>query len=1016
MKRSLSILPAVLLLCAVSGYASQSREPYASQFHVKHQPKSTPPPSATKTGERPNPAAMNHAPGAPANRKAQGRKAVRYSNTQSAASPTSLGFVSAKQIPTGGYVDDSPAYMGDFNGDGKMDVLSNVETNTTDAIAVVLSNGNGTFQPPVLTPTNAFYPIIVGDLNGDGKDDAIQVYPGSNSTATVWLSNGDGTFKQGNTYSVSPNELEGGLLTDVNGDGKLDIMAIDSASPALVRTLLGNGDGTFQPATSITLSTAAPIDLVFGDFNGDGKVDFAGIDTNDQVNVYLQEGGNFVMKGAPLTNPDSTYDVCGVAAGDLMGNGKPELVTVNCNGADEDTVTVYVNNGDGTFATGVYYGAISTPGSSPANGYAYSATVADVNGDGKADILVSNPYGGDVSVLLSNGDGTVKTPNVAYATGGYPYSPVLVADFNGDGLPDILAADDYYNYAYLQGYGDGTFRAALDYYGPVNESWIYNYSIATADFNGDGIPDFVVAADEQAGITIFLSRGDGSLKPGVTYGTSTTMLNVAVADFNQDGKPDIVAVDYDADTLQIFTGKGDGTFTVGSTYSTGGDYPWQVVTGDFNHDGYPDVAVANYYSYTVGVLLNDGAGNLGTAATYTSDWYGAGLAAGDVNGDGYTDLLTTLGYDDYNYVAVLLANSDNSGTFQAPSYVYLQNGSSYYYGVKYITLADFNGDGKLDFAASVDYDGIDGLAVVLGNGDGTFGTPTLYSTTNQDFTVVGYGPDTQYVQSADLNGDGIVDLVYANEEYGTVGVLLGNGDGTFGLPTEYPSGEQVYDLAVADVNGDGAPDVVTANYYTSGVTVMLNANGSAEKPDFAMTVESNTATVKAGSAATYDLTVTGKNAYESAISLSCSGLPAKAKCSFSPATVTTAGNIAQATVLTISTTAAKTTTSSLVEPLGPNSSSHPGTGSLLASLSGLGLFGCALMLGSKQRRQLSLVMGVLLVGMTLTLVGCGSSSTPAPVTTTVAGTPAGTYTVIVTSTGAGKNAPTHSMNLTLVVQ
>jgi hypothetical protein len=1028
MRKTSSLLPAVLLLCVASGYAASSRAPYASQFHVNHKPR---PSAATarKAGVPKNPTHLNQQTAGTAKTQGQGKAPVRYANSQTSASPTSLGLVSATQIPAGGYNNGYPAYLGDFNGDGKMDIMGPEETDTADVMAVVLSKGNGTFSAPVLTTvSNSFYPMVVGDLNGDGKDDVIEVYPDSPSTATVWLSNGDGTFKQGNTYPISPAGLQGGVLTDVNGDGKLDILAVDSQTPGLVRTLLGNGDGTFQPATSVTLPSAAPYDLVFADYNGDGKVDFAGLDSNEQVNVYLQEGGNFVMTGTPLTDSDSTYSVDGIAEGDLMGDGKPAIVTVTCDGADENTVTVYPNNGDGSFATGVHYDATASSGSAPANNCAYAATVVDVNGDGKADILVSTGYGGDVAVLLSNGDGTVKVPNVAYATGGSPYVAPLVADFNGDGLPDIMQPDYFYSYAYLQGYGDGTFRAGVDYYTPItSDNWPYNYSIATADFNGDGIPDFVVGAEGfgQEGITVFLSRGDGSLMPGVNYGTSDTLYNVAVADFNGDGKADIVAVDYDNNFVQIFTGKGDGTFTAGPTYSTGGDYPWQVVTGDFNHDGYPDVAVANYNSYNVGVLLNDGTGNLGTVVNYATSWYGFGLAAGDVNGDGYTDLLQTLGYDDENYVAVFLGNSDNSGTFQSPSYVYLQNGSTYYYGVKYITLADFNGDGKLDLAASIAYDDTDGLVVALGNGDGTFGTPNLYSTTNQDYSVVGYDPYPEYVQAADMNGDGIPDLVYTNYYYGTVGVLLGNGDGSFGLPSEYPAGTSAYDFAVADVNGDGAPDVVTANNYSAGVTVLLNANGSGEKPDFAVTASTMSATVKAGSSATYDLTLTGKNAYESAITLTCSGLPAKAKCSFSPATVTTAGNEPQATVLTITTTAATTTTSALIPASGAGSNLNSGNGLLLASLSGIGLFGLVLAVGTKKqypgRRVLAVLPATLLLGLMFTLVGCSGTSTPGTTTTTtttttVAGTPAGTYTVKVTAAGSGSSAPAHSMNLTLVVE
>jgi hypothetical protein len=488
-----------------------------------------------------------------------------------------------------------------------------------------------------------------------------------------------------------------------------------------------------------------------------------------------------------------------------------------------------------------------------------------------------------------------------------------------------------------------------------------------------------------------------------------------------------VASDEYEGVVQIFTGNGDGTFTAGSTYSTGGTCPWQVVTGDFNHDQHPDVAVVNYNceeegSDSVGVLLNDGTGNLLAVVNYPLSNYGYGIAAGDINGDGYSDLLVPLYYS--NVVAVLMGNSDNSGTFQAETDISLANGSASYLNPSYITLGDFNGDGKLDFAVAIDDESFynQGIAVALGNGDGTFGTPNLYSTTNQAF--IGFeAPYPSYVEMADINGDGIQDLVYTNSYFSTVGVVFGNGDGTFGLPNEYPAGGEAYDFAVADVNGDGALDVVTVNYYTAGVTVLLNANGSAEKPDFGVTASSASATVKAGSSATYDLTVTGKNGYTSAVALTCSGLPAKAQCSFSPASVTTSGNTPQATVLTITTTAATTTTSALIPASTPDSHLNSGGGWLLASLSGIGLFGLVIGVGTKKyvpgRRLLAVLPATLLLALMFTLVGCSGSSTPASTsstTTTVAGTPAGTYTVTVSGAGSGSNAATHSMNVTLVVQ
>ncbi len=963
-------------------------------------------------------------------------------------STSALGFISATQVPAGGAA-YNPASQGDFNGDGKADLLSLVQNNVggfpnalrshagsagnaprgnspgADVISIsaVFGNGDGTFKPAVLTTVLSEDPILVGDVNGDGKDDVVQVHPfKAPSTIDVWLSNGDGTFTEGHSYQVSPVPLQGGILTDLDGDGKLDLLAVDAHTPGLVRTLLGNGDGTFQAVTSVTLSTQAPANLWFADFNGDGKVDFAGTDSNGQVNIYLQAGGNFVLTGTPLANPDSQYDICDLEAGDLNHDGAAEVVTANCadGGSGQNTVSVYLNHGDGTFAPGVYYATAASGGESPANLFPYAATVADVNGDGKIDIVVTNYDAADITILTGNGDGTVNVPDTGYAVGGdFPYYPAIVADFNGDGKADIVQIDDAYSYAYLQGYGDGTFRAAVDYYSAINDgSWPEAVTVAAGDFNGDGFTDFAVGncCSSSTGITIFLSRGDGSLQHGVSYGpegnSNGNMLNVAVADFNGDGKLDVAAVDSANGLVQIFNGVGDGTFTVGSSYFTeeGNASPWGIVTGDFNHDQHTDIAVVNEDGPSVAVLLNDGSGGF-SVVTYALSTTGFAIAAGDINGDGYLDLLVPLN-NGTGGVAVLLGNSDNTGTFKAETDVALVNGSATYRNPAYITVADLNGDGKLDFAVTIDdySQGNQGIAVALGNGDGTFSTPSLYSTTRQDFASFGW-PFPAYVRAADINGAGKADLVYTNEDFSTVGVLFGNGNGTFGTPNEYPAGEDAFGFALADLNGDGAVDVVTADFDAAQVTVLLNQNGAGVQTSFSIGTDTSTATVAAGSPATYNLAVTGINGYTGTVTFACSGLPAHSSCSFSPASIVASG-VSQPDTLTITTTAA---VASLTEPALPHS--KPGAPTFWAGLGGLGIFGLALAAEGKKRnrRQMAIVIGILLLVMTFVLVGCGGSSSKSGPSGS-AGTPAGTYTVVVTATGTGNSAPSHTLNLTLIVQ
>jgi len=947
----------------------------------------------------------------PARRDTAGFRAARpahsrFRRANSSAGNGSVnpfGLVSGVQVPAGGKP-EGQIFEADVNGDGKKDLVCQVYNNGEGAvysISVALGNGDGTFQAPLLTTLANSDPILVGDLNGDGKADVIQIHSASSSTFDVWISdsNGDGMFAhavQGGTFNISSSSLQGGILTDLNGDGKLDLLAVDTASPGLVWSILGNGDGTFLNGTSTALAGFAPDGLVFADFNGDGKVDFAGLNyTTERVDVYLQSSNGFQQIGSSLVTPNAAYDTCSLAAGDLTGDGKAEIVSSNC---DDENVTVYVNNGDGTFQTGVYYAAASAPGSSNADVLPEAATIADVNGDGKADITVTNNNGSDVTILLGLGDGTVTVPTVGYAVGGYPSTPAIVTDFNGDGLADVVVSDDEFSYVFLKGYGDGTFHSAFNYYAAGNASGI---TLATGDFNGDGIPDFVMGncCDTTIGITVFLGRADGSLHPGVNYGSGGRLESVVVADFNGDGHPDIAAADSNLGTVSIFTGVGDGTFTLGSTTyptDTSEASPKGIVAGDFTHDGHIDLAVFNRASNDVGVLLGDGSGHFSAPANYPVSQSADDLTAADVNGDGYLDLIVPLNASPSNGIALLLGKADNSGTFNAESDV--AAGFNWLYSV---AVGDLNGDGKADLAFTLD-DGSTptGVVVAIGNGDGTFQSPIPFSTTLQNPSID--LPYPSYVKIFDINADGLADVIVTNSQFGTVSVLLGNGEG-LSSPVEYPSGGYAFGLALADVNGDGAMDVVTAGDDFIGATVLLNASGAGTLPNFTVTPDTPNATVTAGSPATFNLGVSGSSGYSGTITFACSGLPAGAACSFSPASITANGVTPFSTALTITTAQGRTISST--QPGRPDSPA--GNAPLWAGLSGLGVFGMMLA-GNKKRRRMGAVLGALVLPVLLSLGGCDDHRS--------AGSPAGTYTVVITATGTGTGTPTHLTNLTLIVQ
>jgi len=367
-----------------------------------------------------------------------------------------------------------------------------------------------------------------------------------------------------------------------------------------------------------------------------------------------QTGG--VNFAAAVGYDSGGYGAGSVAVADVNGDDKPDLVvanrcadSANCNDA---TVGVLLGNGDGTFQTAVTYDA----GGLNPGGNLFSIAVADVNGDGKPDIVVSlyrgSGGGGGVAVLLNKGDGTFLSA-VTYSSGGLAAYFVAVADVNGDGKPDIAVANycgatcGYGSVGVLLGNGDGSFQAAVAY----SSDEPATQSVTVADVNGDGSPDLVVVSQGQQGVSVLLSNGDGTFKTAATYASGgEEPYLVAVADVNEDGKPDLLVTNLFSSngngtdgTVGVLLGNGDGTFQVAVPYDSGDFNLNSVAVEDLNNDGNPDIVVANEGS--IGTLLGNGDGSFRSAQLYyATGGIGANsVVVADVNGDGKPDILVANG-------------------------------------------------------------------------------------------------------------------------------------------------------------------------------------------------------------------------------------------------------------------------------------------------------------------------------------------------------------------------------------
>jgi hypothetical protein len=381
-------------------------------------------------------------------------------------------------------------------------------------------------------------------------------------------------FEPAVTYDSGAGSANSAAVTDVNGDGKPDLIVLNGCQfgcnanyGSLVGVLLGNGDGTFQTAETYDAGSGLASSLAVADVNRDGKPDLL-VANGESVAVVLGNGDGTFQ--APVNCGGSEAQA--VAVADVNGDGKPDLLVAD--GGNNGGVSVLLGNGDGTFQTAVTYGS---------GGYvAQSVAVADVNGDGKPDLVVANACAdsncdtnGVVGVLLGNGDGTFQTA-VPYSSVGYYGTSVAVADVNGDGKPDLLVVNQATQYegrsdgvvGVLLGNGDGTFQTAVPYSSGASGS----YSVAVVDVNGDGKPDLLVA--NQCGETgrcsdttvgVLIGNGDGTFQTAVTYGTNGVAgwggdlaSSLAVADVNGDGKPDLLV----ANQCVNFGCSGDATVGV----------------------------------------------------------------------------------------------------------------------------------------------------------------------------------------------------------------------------------------------------------------------------------------------------------------------------------------------------------------------------------------------------------------------------------------------------------------------
>ncbi|HEY0702606.1 MAG TPA: FG-GAP-like repeat-containing protein [Candidatus Acidoferrales bacterium] len=379
----------------------------------------------------------------------------------------------------------------------------------------------------------------------------------------------------------------------------------------------------------------------------------------------------------------------------------------------------------------------------------------------------SSSLGSSAATSIVSG-GSPSNLSVSFLTTGVNPDFTATADLNGDGFQDVMVANfTDGTVSIFLGVGDGTFNLPTTVTVGAGPSWIVtgNFHQTLTSDPATNV-DMIVANENANTLTVLLGNGDGTFQPPLTVTTGTTPTSIAVADFNNDGISDLAVVNKGANTIGIYLGNGDGTFKA-PTLITTGSQPTSIVAGAFNNDNNAiiDLAVTNSADNTLRIYIGNGNGTFANGATYATGVTPVYVASADVNSDEVLDLIVA-----------------DSGT-----------------------------------VATANNGVINSVSVFLGNNDGTFGTAVA---PRFDYAA---GTQPTSIAVADFNADGLPDLAVTATGDNSLAVLIGIGGGVFSSPIELPLQTSPISAATADFNSDGLPDLAVTNFGSNSVAIILDS-------------------------------------------------------------------------------------------------------------------------------------------------------------------------------------------------
>jgi len=657
-------------------------------------------------------------------------------------------------------------YASDFDGDNDQDLA--VANRGSSTITVLKNKGDGTFS----TCSNP-----KGDLNGDGK-----VIAGDDSLLSICIFIGTGncdmcyadvdcsglltsadlviennviynhyTFPDTCTPKVNYLTRAFPYITapisvfdfDADNDGDEDLATGNNRDNS-VSVLKNKGTGVFPDTlTRVYAAGNQPATVFPAKLDTNGYEDLVlGYENTNYVSVFMNDPdsiGKFLSKVDYVTGQTPVT----VVAADLDGDTDKDLVTAN---HGSGSVSILKNNGNGTFAAKMDY---------PSGAGSISVTAFNLDGDGDFDLAVANTIGNNVAVLSNKGNGTFPT-GITLGTGTNA-SSVIAVDLDGDGDKDLAVTNEGSNtVSVIKNNGGLSFASKVDYGTGTNPR-----AVSTADLDADGDQDLAVANYGSNNVSVLKNNGNGTFATKVDYAVRINPASIFAVDIGEDALTDppspvdidLIVANYGSDTVSVLKNNGNGTFAT-QVKRPVGSHPRSVYGADLDGDEDQDLAVTNFGGRKVSILKNNGNGTFAAKVDYTTGFGPTSVFAVNVDTDGDIDLVVA--NDSSSTVSVLKNNGnatfaakDDYGTNQFPTSVF---------------VADVDGDTDRDLAAAT-AGGRTVVSVLKNNGSGVF---NVGSDARMDY---GTGGNAQAVYLADLDGDGDLDMVTANELANTVTVI-----------------------------------------------------------------------------------------------------------------------------------------------------------------------------------------------------------------------------------------------------